>query len=92
MQAQATPLDGTKAIGITFTDKPLTTFGGLALFVAFAQPIGLATKLAEVLPFVQTSPNATPPHHIVLAFLANLQQLLPTSVNRNAVPVMEANV
>jgi len=42
MQAQVTPLDGSKAIGITFTDKPVTAFGGLALFVAFAQRIGLA--------------------------------------------------
>ncbi len=37
MHAQVTPLDGTKAIGITFTDKPVTAFGGLALFVVFAQ-------------------------------------------------------
>lgn len=72
MQAQVTPLDGSKAIGITFTDKPVTAFGGLALFVVFAERIGLATKLAEVLPFVLTSPNATPPHHVVLAFLAGV--------------------
>src|SRR3989304_1590017 len=68
MQAQVTPLDGSKAIGITFTDKPVTAFGGLALFVAFAERIGLGPKLAEGLPFVLTSPNATPPHHIVLPF------------------------
>lgn len=72
MQAQITPLDGTKAIGITFTEKPVTAFGGLALFVAFAQRIGLAAKLAETLPFVLTSPNATPPHQIVLAFFAGV--------------------
>jgi hypothetical protein len=72
MQPQVTPLDGSKAIGITCTDKPVTAFGGLALFVAFAQRIGLAAKLAEALPFVLTSPNATPPHHIVLAFLAGV--------------------
>lgn len=72
MQAQVTPLDSSKAIGITFTDKPVTAFGGLALFVAFAERIGLAGKLAEALPFVLTSPNATPPHHIVLAFLAGV--------------------
>jgi hypothetical protein len=65
-------LDGSKAIGITFTDKPVTAFGGLALFVAFAQRIDLGPKLAEVLPFVLTSPSATPPHHIVLAFLAGV--------------------
>lgn len=72
MQAQVTPLDGSKAIGITFTDKPVTAFGGVALFIAFAQRIGLAGKLAETLPFVLTSPNATPSHHIVLAFLAGV--------------------
>lgn len=72
MQTEITPLDGSKAIGITFTDKPVTAFGGLALFVVFAERIGLATKLAEVLPFVLTSPNATPPHHVVLAFLAGV--------------------
>lgn len=70
MQAQVTPLDSTQAIGITFTDTPVTPFGGLALFVAFAQPIGLVPTLAEALPFVLASPNATPPHLIVLAFLA----------------------
>ena len=47
MQAQVTPLDGSKALGITFTGKPVTAFGGLALFVAFAERIGLAAKLAE---------------------------------------------
>ncbi len=72
MQTQVTPLNGSKAIGITFTDKPITAFGGLALFVAFAERIGLAGKLAEALPFVLTSPNATPSHHIVLAFLAGV--------------------
>lgn len=72
MQAELTPLNGQKAIGITFTDKPVTAFGGLALFVAFAQRIGLAPQLAGALPFVLTSPNATPPHQIVLAFFAGV--------------------
>lgn len=72
MHSQVTPLDGSQAIGITFTDKPVTAFGGMALFVAFAHRIGLGPKLAEALPFVLTSPNATPPHHIVLAFLAGV--------------------
>ena len=33
MHAELTPLDGAKAIGITFTDKPVTAWGGLALGV-----------------------------------------------------------
>jgi hypothetical protein len=54
MQVQITPWDSSKAIGITFTDKPVIAFEGLALFVAFAQRIGLAPKLAEALSFVLT--------------------------------------
>jgi len=72
MPAQVTPLDGRQAIEITFTDKPVTAYGGLALFVAFAQRIGLPAKLAEALPFVLTSPNATPPPQILLAFFAGV--------------------
>jgi len=72
MQAELTPLNGQKAIGITFTDKPVTAWGGLALFVAFAERIGLAAQLREALPFAVTSPNATPPAHILLAFYAGV--------------------
>jgi hypothetical protein len=72
MQAELTPLNGQKAIGITFTEKPVTAWGGLALFVVFAERVGLAPKLAEVLPFALTSPNATPPHQVLLAFFAGV--------------------
>lgn len=72
MQTELTSLGGQKAIGITFTDKPVTAWGGLALFVAFAERIGLAATLAEILPFPVTSPNATPPAHILLAFYAGV--------------------
>ena len=65
-------MGGQKAIGITFTDKPVTAWGGLALFVAFAERIGLAAQLAAVLPFAVTSPKATPPAHILLAFWAGV--------------------
>ena len=72
MHAELTPLGGGKAIGITFTDKPVTAWGGLALFVAFAERLGLAAQLATVLPFAVTSPNATPPAQILLAFFAGV--------------------
>ena len=72
MQAELMPMDGQKAIGTTFTDKPVTAFGGLALFVAFAQRLGLSQMLAAALPFPVTSPNATPPHQILLAFFAGV--------------------
>lgn len=72
MQMELTSLGGQKAIGITFTDKPVTAFGGLALFVAFAERLGLAELLEAALPFAVTSPNATPPHQILLAFFAGV--------------------
>jgi hypothetical protein len=72
MQAELTSMGGAKAIGITFTDKPVTAFGGLALFVAFAERLGLAQMLEAALPFTLTSPNATPPHQILLAFFAGV--------------------
>jgi hypothetical protein len=72
MQAELTPMGGQKAIGITFTDKPVTAFGGLGLFVTFAERLGLAQALEAALPFPVTSPNATPPHQILLAFFAGV--------------------
>jgi hypothetical protein len=78
MHVELTPLDGTTAIGITFMDKPVTAWGGLA------------AKVAEVLPFVMTSPNAMPPQQILLAFfagvLAGARRFAQLAVLRVSVP------
>ena len=39
MQAELTPMGGQKAIGITFTDKPVTAFGDLVLPPAVNSPL-----------------------------------------------------
>lgn len=72
MEYQATSLLGSKKIGITFTDKPVTPWGGLTLFSGLARQIGLETALREALPFQLTSPNATDPVEIILAFMAGV--------------------
>ena len=72
MEYQATSLLGSKKIEITFTDKPVTAWGGLTLFVDLARQIGLEHALREALPFKLTSPNATDPVEIVLAFMAGV--------------------
>ena len=72
MEYQATSLLGSKKIGITFTDKPVTPWGGLTLFSGLARQIGLETALREALPFRLTSPNATDPVEIILAFMAGV--------------------
>jgi len=72
MEYQGTSLLGGKEIGITFTDKPVTPWGGLVLFGGLARKIGLAEALRSALPFQLTSPNATDPVEIVLAFMAGV--------------------
>jgi len=72
MDYQATSLLGHEEIGIEFTDKPVTPWGGLVLFSGLARQVGLEQALREALPFHLTSPNATDPVEIVLAFMAGV--------------------
>ena len=72
MAYQATSLLGGRKIGIAFTDKAVTPWGGLTLFSGLARQIGLEQALREALPFQLTSPNATDPVEIVLAFMAGV--------------------
>jgi hypothetical protein len=72
MEYQATSLLGSKEIGIAFTDKPVTPWGGLVLFSGLARRIGLEGALRAALPFQLTSPNATDPVEIILAFMAGV--------------------
>jgi hypothetical protein len=72
MEYQATSLVGGKEIGIAFTDKPVTPWGGMSLFVGLAREVGLEQELRKALPFELTSPNATDPVEIVLAFMAGV--------------------
>lgn len=72
MSLQATSLLGDNEIRIEFTDKPITAWGGLVLFAGLARQIGLEQALRQALPFQLTSPNATDPVEIVLAFIAGV--------------------
>jgi len=72
MRHQTTSLLGHNEIGIEFTDKPMTPWGGMVLFSGLARQIGLEKALRDALPFELTSPNATDPVEIVLAFMAGV--------------------
>lgn len=72
MHPKITSLLTQKEIEIHFTDKPVTPWGGMMLFSGIAQQAGLAKALREALPFRLTSPNATDPVDIVLAFMAGV--------------------
>jgi hypothetical protein len=67
-----TSLLSKKEIEIQWTDKPVTPWGGLSLFSGLAQQVGLIPALREALPFRLTSPNASDPVEIVLAFMAGV--------------------
>lgn len=72
MEYKTTSLLGSKEMGIVFTDKAVTPWGGLTLFSGLARQIGLEQALREALPFRLSSPNATDPVEITLAFMAGV--------------------
>lgn len=72
MSHKITTLLGDQEIGVSFTDKPVTPWGGLILFSGLARQAGLEQALREALPFKPTSPNATDPVEVVLAFMAGV--------------------
>ncbi|MFA5137792.1 MAG: IS1380 family transposase [Elusimicrobiota bacterium] len=63
---------GGEGMDITFTRKAVTPWGGLVLFSGMARQIGLEQTLRKALPFQVTSPNATDPVEIVLAFMTGV--------------------
>ena len=69
---EVTSLLGNEEIGLEYTDKPVTPWGGMILFSGLAKQVGLEAALREALPFKLTSPNATDPVEIVLAFMASV--------------------
>lgn len=72
MDHKITSLLSQKEIEIQWTDKPVTPWGGLTLFSGLAQQVGLVPVLRETLPFQLSSPNATDPVEVALAFMAGV--------------------
>ena len=66
MNQNITTLLGDKEIGLSFTDKPVTPWGGMVLFSGLAREVGLEGVLRESLAFRLRSPNATDPVEIYL--------------------------
>lgn len=72
MRQKITSLQSQKEIEIQWTDKPITPWGGMTLFSGLCQQVGLVSALRAALPFRLSSPNATDPVAIVLAFMAGV--------------------
>ena len=69
MQTSFGPVFGSGQVQLRSTGKPVTPFGGLVSFVEFLNRLGLAGKLAEMMPFELRSPNAIPPAQTLMGFL-----------------------
>ena len=54
------------------TDRALTPFGGMVLFLEFLNRIGLVQKVTESIPVVHRSPNSIPPAQTYIAFLISV--------------------
>lgn len=80
---------GRKPLVVTFTDKPVTAYGGLAAFAAFVERLGLRECVREHMPFRLTSPNATAPEDVVVGFmvgvLAGAQRFAHLAIHRHDV-------
>jgi len=57
---------------LSFTDKPITAWGGLSLLAGYADRINLPEVFKRQMPFDLTSPNATKPIDIILAFMGGV--------------------
>ena len=72
MEAESTRLfDGRKVL-LRDTDRALTPFGGIVLFLEFLNRIGLVQKVTESIPVVHRSPNSIPPAQTYIAFLISV--------------------
>lgn len=73
VQINVSKLTGEKQqLFLTFTDKPVSAWGGLVLFQSYVTELGLKEVLRPLIPFQITSPNATDPVELILCFGAGV--------------------
>lgn len=72
MQAEDSVFQGPNGAEITFTDQPITGWGGLALVARFFEAIGIRKVLEQALPDGRTSPNQVPVVDMAMELLATI--------------------
>ena len=72
MEAESTRLfDGRKVV-LQETERALTPFGGIVVFLEFLNKIGFVRKVMECMRVVHKSPNSIPPAQTYVAFLISV--------------------
>lgn len=72
MEAESTRIFGGQKVLLQETDRALTPFGGIVVFLEFLNRIGLVAKVMESMPVNHRSPNSIPPAQTYIAFLISV--------------------
>jgi len=60
-------------VGIRFTNKKITAYGGFSLLAAFFEKIKLKENLQEIIPVNESSPNSKGIYSKVMAYILVMQ-------------------
>jgi hypothetical protein len=72
MEAESTRIFGGEKVLLQETDRALTPFGGMVVFLEFLNKIGFVKKVSDCMPVTHQSPNAIPPAQTCIAFLISV--------------------
>lgn len=72
MEAEGRRLFGGEKVLLKETERALTPFGGMVVFLEFLNKIGFVNKVIECLPVIHRSPNSIPPAQTYIAFLISV--------------------
>ena len=72
MEAESTRIFGGQKVLLQETDRALTPFGGMVVFLEFLNKIGFVKKVSECMPVTHRSPNSIPPAQTYIAFLISV--------------------
>jgi hypothetical protein len=72
MEAESTRIFEGRKIVVTETERALTPFGGMVVFLEFLNRIGFVKKVIECMPVIHRSANSIPPAQTYVAFLISV--------------------
>ena len=72
MESEATQIFGGRKVVLNETDRALTPFGGMVVFLEFLNKVGFVKKVIGCMPVIHRSPNSIPPAQTYIAFLISV--------------------
>jgi DNA-directed RNA polymerase subunit N (RpoN/RPB10) len=72
MESEATQIFGGRKVVLNETDRAVTPFGGIVVFLEFLNKIRFVKKVIGCMPVTHRSPNSIPPAQTYIAFLISV--------------------